>query len=868
MMDQQRLHEIESHCTQESPPRCRVACPFDLDVRAFTARMAEGKQGEARKVLERHVPLPGIIARICDHPCENACLRQDLGGSIAMHGLELSCMLAVDSQIRLLPLPPKKFRMAVMGAGLAGLAAAWDLSRKAYPVTIFHAGAPDEFLLAAHPALAAHGTAGMDKDFAAQDMAALARQKVVFEQATLDAALLQKLSAEYDAVLVDAHAVQQAASGAVPAPLPSLMPDEAQIEAETLLWRDNICCAGWCSRTPTGHVFASPSRQAGQGRHAAQTMERVTSGVSLTAARDKTQGPLHTDVTGIAPAERVEPAAQAACGEPLYSAEESAREAERCLQCQCMICVRECVYLQKYKGYPRQYARQVNNNASIVKGLHTANALVNGCALCGQCEELCPENFSMAELCLSARQDMAERGFMPPTAHEFALEDMESASGPECALVLPPAQQGASAGQTVAPAEVAAPVAAAALGQDAGQQWLFFPGCQLAAARGEQTAALYELLNAKLGGERAAGVGIMLSCCGIPAQWAGRTALFREHTDTLRQAWEGLGKPRIMAACSSCLTVLRESLPQAQAVSVWAVLDSLPQDFSQVAISSLPEVFSVQDPCTARHDKAWLAAVRSLAGKCGAKIEEPRLTGPATACCGYGGLVWCAQPETARAMSDHRAAQLEYPGLASCIMCRDRMAASGKECWHLLDLLLPTSGGVQSGAAQGPGLSARRANRAALRRGLLAKYGSAAGQQAQPANMPASMFASEAGTGRVLVAPEVLARLEDRHILLSDVEGAVAGAEASGHWFENLDNGHRLGSWRPRKVTFWVEYEVRDDVFVLHDAWCHRMVVPGSGGQESADVINSHQCCTDGQRPGQNSGLQGAHNGGQRGEQS
>ena len=124
-------------------------------------------------------------------------------------------------------------------------------------------------------------------------------------------------------------------------------------------------------------------------------MERVTSGVSLTAARDKSQGPLHTDVTGIAPVPRVEPASQAACGEPLYSAEESAREAERCLQCQCMICVRECVYLQKYKGYPRLYARQVNNNASIVKGLHTANALINGCALCGQCEELCPENFSM-----------------------------------------------------------------------------------------------------------------------------------------------------------------------------------------------------------------------------------------------------------------------------------------------------------------------------------------------------------------------------------------------------------------------------------------------------------------------------------------
>ena len=842
MMDQQRLHEIESHCTQESPPRCRVACPFDLDVRTFMARMAEGKQGEARKVLERHLPLPGIIARICDHPCENACLRQDLGGSVAMHGLELACMLAVGPQGRPLPLPPKKFRMAIMGAGMAGLTAAWDLSRKAYPVTVFHAGAPTEFLLSRFAALAASPEAtGIGKDFVAEDFESLTRQKVRFEQATLDAALLDKLAAEYDAVLVDADAVPGAAPGLVS----GLVPGEAQIEAETLLWRGNICCAGWPVSTPTGHVFASPSRQAGQGRHAAQTMERVTSGVSLTAARDKFQGPLHTDVAGIVPVPRVEPAPQpgSTAAEPLYSAEESTREAARCLQCQCMICVRECVYLQKYKGYPRLYARQIHNNASIVKGLHTANAVINGCALCGQCEELCPENFSMSELCLSAREDMVERGFMPPTAHEFALEDMESASGAECALVLPP------------------PAAGGAAPAQGGVSHLFFPGCQLAAARAEQTAALYDLLRAKLGTAEGLGVGVMLSCCGIPARWAGRSALFAEHIEKIRQAWLGLGKPRIVAACSSCLAALREGLPEAQMVSVWEVLDGLALEVPATG-GALPAVFSIQDPCTARHDKAWLAAVRSLAGKCGATVEEPRLSGAATACCGYGGLVWCAQPQTANAMSDHRAAQLEHPGLASCIMCRDRMAASGKECWHILDLLLPANC-KQPGAAPGPGLSARRANRAALRLLLLEKYGSGYGLTDAAHGLP-----DHAGKGRVLVAAEALARMEERHILLSDVEEAVVGAESSGHWFENQENGHRLGSWRPRKVTFWVEYQPQGESFVLHDAWCHRMVVPGSGGQEAVDVINSHQCCTDGQRPGQNLGSQGGQSGAQGGGQS
>ena len=122
----------------------------------------------------------------------------------------------------------------------------------------------------------------------------------------------------------------------------------------------------------------------------------------------------------------MEPAAET------YSEAEARQEAARCLQCQCLICVKQCLLLQKYKGYPRVYARQMFNNAAIVMGLHLANELINGCTLCGQCEELCPENFSMSELCLTSRRDMVERGYMPASAHEFALEDMESACGEAC----------------------------------------------------------------------------------------------------------------------------------------------------------------------------------------------------------------------------------------------------------------------------------------------------------------------------------------------------------------------------------------------------------------------------------------------------
>ncbi|MDR2573047.1 MAG: 4Fe-4S dicluster domain-containing protein [Desulfovibrio sp.] len=761
--DQSRLHEIEARCTQESPPRCQVLCPFQLDVRAFLTEMAQGHPERARKILDRALPLPGILASICGHPCEGVCLRHGLGGPLAVNKLEQTC-LAASAPSRPLSLPPKKFSLAILGAGLAGLVAAAELARKGYPVTVFCAASPTALLTTRFPAL-------RTGDGLTSDMEALARLPLTFEEAKLDAALLAHCETGFDGLLLDADAA------------PSLAPEEESIDGPTRYWRDNVCCAGRLTLTPTGHVFPEAARQAGEGRRAAQTLERLVGKVSLTAAREKQQGSLHVSLEGVAPVPRINP------GNALYTPEEAREEAARCLRCQCLICVRECAYLQKYKGYPRVYARQIYNNASIVQGFHTANALVNGCALCGQCEQLCPENFSMADLCLTAREDMVERNCMPAPAHEFALEDMESASSPECALALNDIS----------------------LSGGAHSARLFFPGCQLAASRGEQTTELYEHLRGNLSG----GVALLLSCCGIPAHWAGRQAVFTEHASALRNHWDSLGRPEIIAACSSCIKALDLALPEARVVSVWETLNALPLPQRHCAeISTL----SVHDPCTARHDTNWRNAVRELARKCGAHLEEPRLTGQDTSCCGYGGLVACAQPDLAAEMSANRAAALPHTALASCIMCRDRLATQDKGCLHLLDLLFPRPHMSAQNVARekGPGLSARRANRAALRRLLVRRFL----DEDAPEPLP---------TG-VHVPPEILVKLEEHHILLEDIAQAVAWAESSGRYFKNLENNRRLGSYRPRHVTFWVEYSREADKIVLHDAWRHRMNTPGAGG--------------------------------------
>ena len=798
MLEQEKLRAIEARCTQESPPRCTNACPLGMDVRGFCIHLMQDRPRDARKLIERHIPLPGIVCAVCDHPCEDACLRRDLGGSLAVSALEKLVMREVGQQTRPLVRPPKPVRLAVLGAGLAGLVAASDIATKGYAVTVYHEGEAGAALHAAFP--------GLDSAVVEQEFATLAKFHVAFEQAELSQELCDTVAKECAAVFVDASVC-------------SFAPGRDAVPATTRLWHDAVCCGGWLATSPTGANYASASAQAGDGRKASATLLRLMTGASLEAGReneDRTNR-LHTVLDGIAPAPKNVPADDA------WTMEAAQAEASRCINCGCLQCVPKCPFLQKYGEFPRVYARKIYGNATIVRGTRTANALVNGCALCGQCEAVCPERFSMAEVCLDARQDAVARDVMPASAHEFALEDMAQASGPESAFWLDNLDNPAATG---APA-----------------RHVFFPGCQLTATRGEQVLAMFDWLRAHCEG----GVALAVNCCGIPARWAGREAVFAAHAAHLAAQWQAHGKPAVIVACATCKQALAQILPDASIISLWEVLDErMAEPFGgQVAASmQVPASMQVQDPCGARHDAAWQKAVRSLMAKAGIAVQEPPRTGEKTACCGYGGLVWNAQADVADAMAATRAADFSLPVLASCSMCRDRLSRQ-VESWHVFDILPPTSGrGVGKGAGKGtdgsvgpqagdPGLSARRAGRVALKQRVREQYGLAddccTGEALPGILQPTSGPDADIPPVQLAISPDVLAAMERRFILRQDVTTAVAGVESTGAKFLNRENGHWLGSWRPRNVTFWVEYTADGQGgFVLHDAWCHRMVLSGA----------------------------------------
>ena len=126
-------------CKELVHSRCSNACPAGQDVPRYVGLIAEGKIEEAYEVITEVNPLPSVCGRVCDHLCERKCRRGQLDDPIAIRSLK---RFVADQMRGRLPSPPGvrlDKKVAVVGGGPAGLAAARSLARMGYQVTIFEA---------------------------------------------------------------------------------------------------------------------------------------------------------------------------------------------------------------------------------------------------------------------------------------------------------------------------------------------------------------------------------------------------------------------------------------------------------------------------------------------------------------------------------------------------------------------------------------------------------------------------------------------------------------------------------------------------------------------------------------------------------
>ncbi|HUS81390.1 MAG TPA: FAD-dependent oxidoreductase, partial [Armatimonadota bacterium] len=112
--------------------------PINEDVQGYVNLIKEGRYDHALALIKQNHPFPGVLGRCCHHPCEKECPREEVDDSLTIAGLK---RFAADHGGRYLdptpaPAPPREERVAIVGAGPAGLTAAYRLALEGYRCTV------------------------------------------------------------------------------------------------------------------------------------------------------------------------------------------------------------------------------------------------------------------------------------------------------------------------------------------------------------------------------------------------------------------------------------------------------------------------------------------------------------------------------------------------------------------------------------------------------------------------------------------------------------------------------------------------------------------------------------------------------------
>jgi 2-oxoacid:acceptor oxidoreductase delta subunit (pyruvate/2-ketoisovalerate family) len=121
-------------------PPCRAECPAHVNVQAYVSLIQRRKYKEALEIIRQDLAFPAICGRVCFSPCQDACSRVDVDQAVAIRALK-KFVADVErkgegSRPKQIPKTHKE-KVAIVGAGPAGLMAAYELAKFGYPVTVF-----------------------------------------------------------------------------------------------------------------------------------------------------------------------------------------------------------------------------------------------------------------------------------------------------------------------------------------------------------------------------------------------------------------------------------------------------------------------------------------------------------------------------------------------------------------------------------------------------------------------------------------------------------------------------------------------------------------------------------------------------------
>ncbi|MDR3296100.1 MAG: FAD-dependent oxidoreductase [Clostridiales Family XIII bacterium] len=417
------LETYANDCIRDMPPPCACGCPFRLDVRKFVEKVKRGSFEAAYRMYRDAVLFPRIVSALCAAPCRRLCVRAVQEGSgcggVDLKSIEASCLARTKNRAPIRYTAPKKEgKIAVIGAGVSGLACAMKLGARGYDVTLYEK----------------EGVAGG----AAVHLTAPA---LVAEEITNETQFIRyslRLHAAIDSLHeINADAIY-IATGKDGADFGLL----ARHDAESLATREKgIFLGGMLAGTDITGAIEHGMRVSYSIENYLKTgrMDGIESTYARIEANPLFYGMTYSQMTGMP--------------------EEGGEEASRCYLCNCDACMEACTMLRHFNKYPKAIAFDIVNTVELVqeRNKRVLARLINSCNVCGRCGRVCPVGIDNGKILQESRNRLNAKGRMPDVFHDFWLEDMRFSFSEEAFTVFRRSE-----------AEI--------------PDVLFFPGCQLCAS--------------------------------------------------------------------------------------------------------------------------------------------------------------------------------------------------------------------------------------------------------------------------------------------------------------------------------------------------------------------------------------------------
>lgn len=417
------------------------------------------------------------------------------------------------------------------------------------------------------------------------------------------------------------------------------------------------------------------------GRRAAQSVIRFLRGEDLRSGRElkdtwtyetKLQMTVDWDaITGqredmqeLDPKKRIRSFDEVALG---YTKEEAEREAARCRQCECKLCMKECIMLNDYTECPKSLFKKY-----LEEGYENLDHMIAySCNECSQCTLKCPKEFNMKGIFTALKEDYVEKnnGLVPLEILKESDRTQEKECGDEyCTRV-----DGSLQKKEVPKKQKT--------------KYVFVPGCTVSAYSPKGVENIVKHLKECLGHEN---VGALLQCCGKVTRFIGETEKFEERNKKAIDILDDMGAEVIITVCPSCYKVFKETAKNQKVIAYWDLMKNLigiPESARGIGTGS-DVVFNIHDSCVTRDETSHHESVRWILDELGYKWTEIERNGKNTRCCGVGGMVCSSNPELYERVYTRRANDFDQHNIVTyCGSCRGTMQAAGKDAVHILDLL-------------------------------------------------------------------------------------------------------------------------------------------------------------------------------------